>query len=77
MMLKNVIEIRTAEPDSHFRLRTCKKCGGNNAAYVLKKKQAGEAWNVECFDCGNAGQDDQTRHGAQANWNETALEVVA
>ena len=32
MMMDDVIEIKKPDPDSHFRLRPCKKCQSDNVA---------------------------------------------
>ena len=72
----NVIQIISPDPDSHFRLRSCKKCGGNNVAFVQRQIEA-ELWSAECFDCGYAGESHQTRHGAQIQWNGTMLNKLS
>lgn len=76
MVLNDVIDIKKPDPDSHFRLRPCEKCCGDNVAYVLQKNDSGEAWHAECFDCGHVGAEDTTRHGAQIRWNGTMMEGV-
>lgn len=51
MLLGNVVSIKKPEPDSHFRLRNCPVCNGDNVAYVEYKKGTQEPWRVDCFDC--------------------------
>lgn len=71
MMLDDVIEIKKADPDSQYRLLTCKKCGGDNVAYVHYNGRGGAAWRVKCFDCGNTvDKGNKVRHDAQNAWNE-------
>lgn len=77
MDLDNVIDIKKPAPDSHFRLKACKKCRGDNVAYVLRRTVTGEAWRAECFDCGRISAPGDSRHDAQADWNDIGREVVA
>ena len=73
MMLDDVIEIKTANPDSQYRLRPCKKCKGDNVAYVHYNGRGGAAWRVECFDCGHkVDKGNHIRHDAQLAWNKEA-----
>ena len=51
MKMDDVIEIKKADPDSQYRLLPCKKCGGDNVAYVHYNGRGGAKWRVECFDC--------------------------
>ena len=70
MNLSDVIEIKTAEKDSHFCLSTCRKCGSDNVAYVHYNAKGGDAWRVECFDCGyTVDKGYKVRHDAQVAWN--------
>ena len=70
MMLDDVIEIKKAAPDSQYLLLPCKKCGSDNVAYVHYEAKGGEAWRVECFDCGHkVDKGNKVRHDAQLNWN--------
>lgn len=68
----DVIRVLPADPDSHFRLKNCPTCQGDNVAYVLHKGEGEEYWQCECADCGRIGMPGATRHGAQLNWNEGA-----
>ena len=69
-MLDDVIEIKKADPDSQYRLRPCKKCKGDNVAYVHYNGRGGAAWRVECFDCGHkVDKGNRVRHDAQMAWN--------
>ena len=69
-MLDDVIEIKAADPDSHWRLRCCKKCDGDNVAYVHYNGRGGAAWRVKCFDCGfTVDKGCRVRHDAQLAWN--------
>lgn len=70
MMLNNAIEIRKPEPDSQYRLRSC-RCKSDNVAYVKYEDQDGEKWRASCFDCGRTVDKGQTvQHDAQMAWNE-------
>ena len=66
MSCDDLIAVVPADPDSHFRLKVCRKCGGDHAAYVQKTHGK---WAVRCFDCGNEGREADCRHGAQEGWN--------
>ena len=62
-----------ADPDSHFRLRNCPNCGGDNVAYVEYLRAVKALRWVQCFTCGHqvdAGA--ESRHGAQVAWNREA-----
>ena len=73
MMFDGVIEIKPADPDSQFKLLPCKKCGSDNVAYVHYEARGGEAWRVECFDCGHVvDKGHRVRHDAQVAWNKEA-----
>lgn len=70
MMLDDVIEIKVPDPDSQWRLVPCKKCKSNNVVYVHYEARGGEAWRVECFDCGcKVDKGNRVRHDAQLAWN--------
>ena len=69
--LDDVIEIKKPDPDSHFRLRPCKVCKGDNVAYVHYEARGGEAWRVSCFDCGyTVDKGNRVMHDAQQHWNK-------
>lgn len=71
MEIDGAVEIRKPDPDSHFRLRACRCCGGDNAAYVkILCGDGAERWRVECFDCGHrtAGLS-EALHDIQMTWN--------
>lgn len=71
MNMDDVIEIKKADPDSQWRLRPCKKCRGENVAYVQYNGRGGAAWRVKCFDCGyTVDKGNKVRHDAQVNWNK-------
>ena len=73
MKMDDVIEIKKAAADSQYRLLPCKKCQGDNVAYVHYNGKGGAKWRVECFDCGHTVDKGNTgRHDAQANWNKEA-----
>ena len=73
MMLNDVIEIKKADPDSHYKLCNCKKCQGDNVAYVHYNGRGGAAWRVQCFDCGHTvDKNNRVRHDAQIAWNKEA-----
>jgi hypothetical protein len=68
----DALEIVMPEPDSHFRLLPCKKCHGDNVAYVkYLHPEKGELWRVVCFDCGEIVDtaDATCRHEIQIIWN--------
>lgn len=70
MMLDDVIEIKKPDSDSQYRLLPCKKCKGDNVAYVHYNGRGGAKWRVECFDCGHTVDKGNTvRHDAQQAWN--------
>ena len=71
MMMDDVIEVKKADSDSHFRLLPCKKCKSDNVAYVHYNGKGGAAWRVQCFDCGHTVyKGNKVRHDAQVNWNK-------
>ena len=73
MKMDDVIEIKNADPDSQYRLLPCKKCGGDNVAYVHYNGRGGAKWRVECFDCGHTvDKGNRVRHDAQQVWNEAS-----
>ena len=66
----DVIRIIVPEPDSHFRLRACPECNGDNVAYVQYTLGNLEPWRVRCFDCGHTvDRRAAGRHEAQGHWN--------
>lgn len=67
MVMDDVIEIKTAAPDSQYRLLPCRKCKGDNVAYVLG---VDGMWRGRCFDCGHTGEGAAVRHDAQLLWNK-------
>ena len=70
-MIDDVIEIKVPVPDSHWRLRPCRECGGDNVAYEHYNGKGGAVWRVKCFDCGHTvDKGNHARHDAQLNWNE-------
>ena len=74
MMLDDVIEIKKADPDSQWRLRSCKKCRSENVAYEHYNGRGGAAWRVKCFDCGHTvDKGNKARHDAQVNWNQDVV----
>lgn len=66
MILDNAIEIKVPQPDSQYRLKSC-RCRSDNVAYVLG---VDGKWRVQCFDCGHTGATAEIRHDAQIAWNE-------
>ena len=48
MMMDDVIEIKPAAPDSQYRLLPCKKCGGDNVAYVHYNGKGGAKLWHQC-----------------------------
>lgn len=59
-------------PDSQYRLRPCKACGGDCVAYVEYEHPEGPPlrWRVVCYDCGNTVDvATKIRHTAQIEWN--------
>ena len=70
MMLDDVIDIKVPDPDSQYRLKPCKKCQSDNAAYEHYNGRGGAAWRVKCFSCGNTvDKGYRIRHDAQIAWN--------
>ena len=70
MMMDDVIEIKVPDPDSHFRLISC-KCSSDNVAYEHYNGRGGAAWRVQCYCCGfTVDKGNRVRHDAQRNWNE-------
>lgn len=70
-MIDDVIEIKVPTPDSHWRLRSCRECHGDNVAYEHYNGKGGAAWRVKCYDCGHTvDKGNHARHDAQLNWNE-------
>ena len=74
MDLETAIAVEMADPDSHFRLLPCPRCGGTyNVAYVQYMLGRQEPWKVRCFDC-RYTVDRQAifKHEAQIAWNKNA-----
>ena len=70
MSMDDVIEIKKPAPDGQYRLLPCKKCQGDNVAYVHYNGRGGAAWRVQCFDCGHkVDKGNHVRHDAQVAWN--------
>ena len=70
MKMDDVIEIKQAAPDGQYRLVPCKKCKGDNVAYVHYNGRGGAKWCVTCFACGHTVDKGCTaRHDAQIKWN--------
>lgn len=69
--MDDALEIIKPAPDSQYRLRPCKSCGGDNVAYVKYQTTAGPTWRVQCFDCGKTADPGRPapRHEAQLLWN--------
>lgn len=74
--MDDAIDIRTAPPDSHYRLRSCAVCGGE-AVYTLRQAGGKRFWQCECQECGHKGAKAESRHGAQILWNQETLEAGA
>lgn len=74
--LETAIAIEMADPESHFRLFPCPKCGGTwNVAYVQYMQGRQEPWKVRCFDCGyTVDRQAIFKHEAQVAWNKNAKE---
>lgn len=73
LVCDDVIQIAAAEPDSHFRLRRCPVCDGDNVAYEAYRLGTKEPWRVRCFGCGHCvDRQSDTKHGAQVEWNKEA-----
>lgn len=71
MSMDDAIEIKVPDPDSQYRLLPCKKCGSDNVAYVHYDSRGGDAWRVQCFDCGHiVDKGYKVRHDAQVAWNK-------
>lgn len=76
--MDDVIQEITPDQDSQFRLKPCKVCKGVNAKYVHYNaaagkgcRGAGDAWRVECPDCGHTvDKGRRVRHDAQLAWNQ-------
>lgn len=69
--METAISVQVPEKDSHFRLRTCPKCSGDNVAYVQYMLGKQEPWKVRCFDCGHTVDKRAIfRHEAQVAWNQ-------
>ena len=62
-----MIDILRPDTDSQFRLRLCRKCGGENAGYMGKHG----AIRVVCPDCGQRTGVYECAHDAQMVWNGT------
>ena len=70
MEKSDVIRVDKPHPDSQYLLRPCRKCKGDNAAYVQYNGRGGAKWRVECFDCGHKVDKEKTvKHDAQLAWN--------
>jgi hypothetical protein len=65
MICDEWIAVVPVATDSQFRLKNC-RCGSDHAAYV---QRTDGLWAVRCFGCGREGNPEETRHGAQRNWN--------
>ena len=71
MYIDDAIEIKKPAPDSHFLLRNCTVCNGDNVAYVKYAANGSERFRVTCFDCGHTVQPENAAcaHEAQVAWN--------
>ena len=73
MMMDDAIQIIKPAPDCQYRLRPC-KCKSDNVAYIHYDSRGGEAWRVQCFDCGfTVDKGNRVRHDAQLNWNRECM----
>ena len=70
MYIDDAIEIKKPAPDSHFLLKNCEVCLGDNVAYVRKAAGEGGLWHGRCFDCGFTGRGAAVRHESQRLWNK-------
>lgn len=71
MYIDDAIEIKKPAPDSHFLLKQCKVCKGDNVAYVKYMAGQKEMYRVSCFDCGHTVKSGTAfcAHDAQIAWN--------
>ena len=70
--MDDVLQIIKPDPDSQYRLKPCRKCKGDNVAYMKYQHPEGESWRVVCFDCGETADPGRPapRHDAQILWNK-------
>ena len=78
MFIDDAIEIKKPAPDSHFLLKNCRVCRGDNVAYVKHEENGSERFRVTCFDCGHTVQPERAAcaHDAQVAWNRQASRMV-
>lgn len=78
MCLDDAIEIKKPAADSHFLLKNCGKCKGNNVAYVKYETNGYERFRVTCFDCGHTVRPENAAcaHEAQVEWNRQASRMA-
>ena len=71
MIIDDAIEIIKPDADSHFRLRPCRRCKSDNAAYVKYLDKGHEFWRVDCLGCGHSvkPRGAVSRHDVQIQWN--------
>lgn len=66
---KNMQQPGTPDPDSHFRLLPCPKCGGTEIEYLRHLSRHGLEWAVRCKTCGKMSRYWPVKHHAQIEWN--------
>lgn len=79
MYIDDAIEIKKPAPDSHFLLKNCEVCKGDNVAYVKYEHNGAERYRVSCFDCGHTVKPANavSAHDAQVVWNGVELTRMA
>lgn len=64
--MPSTLEVIRPDPDSHFRLVSCKVCRGEDVCYEYHL-----GWRVRCQACGHAVDiGTHVRHEAQVAWNK-------
>lgn len=78
MYIDDAIEIKKPAPDSHFLLKNCEECKGDNVAYVKYEDNGSVRYRVSCFDCGHTVKPsgDACAHDAQIAWNGAATRMA-
>ena len=67
MGIQDAVRLVGFDPDGQYRLIGCRcGAGGERSAYALGRDGR---WRVVCMECGAESTGNESRHGAQMEWN--------